>query len=86
MHLLNAISGTVENTEFQQVIQNQGINSNHCVGITANVINPNVKGRITIEIIFDFIPPGQSSQDMRVRIFFDPSNGSVEIHSIENPW
>jgi hypothetical protein len=86
MHLSNAIIGTVQNHEFIDVIRNGGININRCANIRGSVINPDVDGRMTIEIIFDFIPSGQSSNDMRVRVFFDPSSQSVEIHSIERPW
>jgi hypothetical protein len=86
MHLSNAIIGTVQNQELIDVVNNSGININRCAGIKASVINPNVDGRMTIEVVFDFIPAGQSSNDMRVRVFYDPSNRNVEIHSIERPW
>ena len=79
---------TTQSAAFSQYLSQTNTDTNRCWNISCNMIQNNVNGFIPIEISFDFGNPGKSTQDVLVRIFFNPQNNQTpySIHQISNPW
>lgn len=84
MTIIRIINLLVSNEEFIQALQHYDINVN-CTAVSCRTATlPD--GRIAAEVIFDFLPAGNSSNDMRAKVFYTPATNALTIHSFDLPW
>lgn len=85
MYITNIIELLAKSQEFRNALLQYEI-SERCVGLRSKLIPTENANIFAAELIFDFAPFGNSTNDMRVRVIYNINDNNIRIHSFDLPW